>query len=57
MISSPGPSRLDARHADLDLGLADGTVVATAERYQAAAILSMDNDYRVAAPSFPLLPD
>lgn len=47
---------LDDRYADLGLGLADGTVVATAEKHGAAAILSLDNHYRLVAPDFSLEP-
>lgn len=47
---------LDRQYADLDLGLADGTVTAAAERYRAAAILTLDHHYRIAAPGFAIDP-
>lgn len=48
---------IDTRFADLDVGLVDGTVVAVAERWAAAAILSLDEHYRVIAPHIPLRPE
>lgn len=48
---------VDERYADLGIGLADGTVVAAAEKYRAAAILSLDNHYRLVAPQVPVEPD
>ena len=47
---------LDKHYADLQLGLADGTVTAAAERYQAAAILTLDHHYRIVAPGFAIEP-
>ncbi|MGF1648062.1 MAG: type II toxin-antitoxin system VapC family toxin [Kineosporiaceae bacterium] len=47
---------LDDHYADLGLGLADGTVVATAEKHRAEAILSLDHHYRLVAPDFPVEP-
>src|SRR5437870_274309 len=41
---------LDRQFADLGIGLADGTVVAAAERHRADAILSLDEHHRVLAP-------
>lgn len=50
-------AELDTRFAALDVGLVDGTVVAVADRWSAAAILSLDDHYRVIAPNITLLPD
>lgn len=48
---------LDRRHADLDLGLVDVTVVAVAESLNAAAILTLDvAHFSVCAPHVPLEP-
>lgn len=47
---------LDRHFADLEIGLADGTVVAAAERHRADAILSLDDHYRMVAPAFPVEP-
>lgn len=47
---------LDRHFADMNIGIVDGTVAATAERHQARAILTLDDHYRVIAPSCSLLP-
>jgi len=47
---------LDLQFADLGVGLADGTVVAAAERHRAGLILSLDAHHRIIAPGFAVEP-